>query len=303
MVAYLAASTKLSISLCAKPINCLSDFLDGRASAIVQATKQSGVDDAVHRWQELSWNLWVEQRLSEIPTSSIRRIVELLEPSIRTVWLNRLYQTIPATAAVGVKHWLAQLSPTPIILVGGLQWDMVQTAEGALIAFPKALGGDPLAMAGAIFVWAGHDLVRLKAALGLAGAAALPAIWSAGWVGPRNDELWTSYATHYRTHGQNLKISEMTVWFGEMSSEALDFSWPLLPAFEPYVAQLAYGVVPHDPGGRSPLSDVAVLLALHQFDGQERLRAAGLAHKAIEGRLLANLWDQAAGHEEGGKTW
>lgn len=252
-------------------------------------------------WQDLAWNAWRDERVGHL-SASLRKMYGQFAPDMVDVWLKRMDSGSRPTGASAIKRWLSQLSGGLVAFLGDLQWDIAETSTGVLIAYPEPLGGDPLAMCGAVLLWVGNDVGRMGMAVNLIGAALVPALFSAKWEGPLNGALWESWIRGYHSHLTLLRADAMASWFESRSVVNAKWQWPTLPDFMEYTEQLRYGVVPHDRDGQSPRDPVAVLLALHQFEGEERLKIAGLAHKAIEGRLLADLWQQA--DDQGGhRLW
>lgn len=238
-------------------------------------------------WQKAAWAAWYDKSLKNVPLE-FHRAIQALEPLDRSRWLRRFLRPASPVALEMIK-WL---NMPAVCAVPGSCWDKAETSFGILIAYPEALDWDPLAMAAIAVLWAGHHPDRTERIVEHLGAALVPSLLAGELPTSEHAGLMASYRDAYRDRAE---------WVDKMfdvrpvGNAPFSLTWPALPDFEHYCDQLAYGVVPHEGAGQSPMDVVAVLLALHASPDQNRTQAAGLAFKAIEGRRLFLQWNQMHG--------
>ena len=243
-------------------------------------------------WHEIAWEKWREETARGL-SKAIRAALKELDVPKQAVWMTRLRQQITPCAKVmaqylhgGEKTWA---------VAAGLVWDRIETSQSVFIAYPEPLGDDPLAMAALGLIWAGQDVNRLQIMVEKLGAAALFAGYD-GQLTMANMKLtvlWTSYLQNFGLDGISPEVQQ---FFEETTGQSGGdkLNWGVMPAYQTYLDQLVYGVVPHESSGESPWQVPAVLLALHYVPATLRSQAALLAFKAVEGRILTEQWRRAA---------
>ncbi|MDA8194997.1 MAG: hypothetical protein M0Z53_13505 [Thermaerobacter sp.] len=226
-------------------------------------------------WQDEAWATWDRSQVRFLAEDMVIGLASLA-PHERRKWILRAAR--PANpVATGMARWLSSGLEGLWWALPGVGWERAEVAGGTLLAYPEALGFDPLAMAGLGAVWADDDAERMAWMVQRLGGALIPAV-DAGQIA-----LGCEAALRQEYHA---------VYAGrEHDAGTVRYVWPPWPLqADGYREQLLYGVVPHDAGGQSPQNPTAVLLALHDVPDEQRRQSAGLAYKAIEGCWLTRLW-------------
>ncbi len=242
----------------------------------------------MENWQENAWKVWRAEMLAphSVP---MQKALEALAPEQQDLWLWRFKSPV-AWGAMTMAEWIKPEGAS-WHLVPDLHWDMAETPHGVLIAYPDALGRDPLAMAAMGLLWAGAHPGRLAHVISRLGPGALWAASDGGLTGPWPRGLWLQ--------AQGMMGEDGVLKFLEAHRAGWDLDEPLMwgamPLYAPYLEQLMAGVVPHDAGGVSPQDVPAVLAALHFVPPDIRAGASVLTLKAVDGWLMTKTW-RRAGH-------
>lgn len=245
-------------------------------------------------WQDRAWQKWLDAEGQGLPPE-VSRGLNALGRKERLWWLWR-WRKGPSPVARGMARWLRDALDSLFWVVPGDAWDRLEWEEGTLLAYPEPLGWDPLAMASLGPLWAQDHRERMARVVEVLGAATVPALWAGQYESPWGGLLWSSYRKCYGIFSEEMAMDVMAPWFkGPDDASGFDgqWPWPEMPAdVGEYRAQLEYGLVPHDPYGKSPKNPVAVLVAFHQTDAQRRESLAGLTYKALEGGWLIKQWER-----------
>ncbi len=246
-------------------------------------------------WHEIAWQTWKDE-LSRRLSGNLIKAVGGLDSAQQALWLERFSRPVSSCAKV-IGQYLKPLQGTWYV-AAGLEWDRVETPEGTLIAYPVPWGDDPLAMAAMGLVWAGNSPKRVEAIVQKLGTAALFACYD-GQLPYSFDipysSLWQSYIHKFGLEGIDSAVQQFFTNAPQSYGEDnWSIDWGPLPSYQVYLEELNHGVVPHETSGESPESIPLVLQALHYVQAPLRQGAALLAFKAIEGRILTDLWRKAA---------
>ncbi len=249
----------------------------------------------VDSWHEIAWRKWHDEGGRGLPENLVKALGSLTQAQ-QAIWLLRFSRPLSPCAKAIVEylkpdqsHWYVAPS---------LEWDIMENDDDVLIAYPDPWGEDPLAMAAIGLIWAGNARPRLEFMAQKLGTAAILACYE-GQLPYTLDIpyslLWQSYVHKFGLEGITPAVQQ---FFTQAPSSAVAdagfIDWGTRPSYEVYLDELNHGVVPHETSGESPESISSVLQALHYVPGPLRQGAALLAYKAIEGRILTDLWRKAA---------
>lgn len=251
------------------------------------------------------WRDWCQTQLSAQPLWLRRQVAALPEPD-RFRWVMRLRNPRSPWLDVVLERFGRWREAW--VVVSGLVWEVAETETVTFLCYPEALGSDPLALMGIGLVWAaGHErrermvAERLGPLLAPAALAAQGPPWAAAW--------WAAYRQAYGGVLAGGVWPAVERWLSEQGADRAEATtvptvrWRPWPAqVDRYREQLAFGMVPHEPGGAPPADADAVLLAglaLRQAEGAAAGGATmALVGKALEAVSLYARWRAAADSRE-----
>ncbi|AEJ40586.1 hypothetical protein TPY_2426 [Sulfobacillus acidophilus TPY] len=241
-------------------------------------------------WQDEAYIEWRRDLAARAPQAP-QAVLRESDGEQAEWWLSRLLVK-PHPVAEGMMNWLSRLDHRPWWAVPAHRWDILESPEGVLLGYPEYLGWDPLAMAASAVVWARQQPDRCQKVAEWLGPATLLAAWSGRVPVTMVGFSASDYLKAYRDFEEAWHLSDVSQWYPTTSHGGVTLRWPQVPAYQEYLDQLLYGLVPHQPGGAGVEGEVPVLLALHQVPDSERRVLAGLAYKALEGRWLIHAWER-----------